>query len=115
MLSQQHKPGFGALAIVLAAGVLLASCQDLGHKEINRDTILALATACEAYTGALRVVTPLRREGKLTADQVAAVDRTIIATNVTCSDEPPVDAGSALLRVTQAINTLLLMQPTEGT
>jgi hypothetical protein len=98
----------GAL-VVLA--VLAGCAEDIGHKRINRYAILALAQACEAYNGALRVVTPLRREGHLTPAQIKQVEDSIIATDVPCADKPPADASEALVRVTTAVNTLLQMHP----
>jgi hypothetical protein len=95
--------------LFVGIATFLASCQDIGHKRINHYSILALAQACDAYTGALRVVTPLRRKGHLTPLQIKQVEDTIVATDIACADEPPSDSGQALLRVTESINILMHM------
>jgi hypothetical protein len=99
-------------ALMFGALLLLASCT-LPWEQQKNVTILTVAEACNAYTAALRVLTPHKAAGLLSEEEIATVNRANQVTDPICSGEPPADPVDAVARVSNAVTTVMLIVATE--
>ena len=100
---------------LFAIGVLvctLTACQSPNQDE-EVTAILTVAEACNAYAAALRVLTPYRKAGQLTPEQVAAVDQANEVSDDVCLGPPPADPADAVNRLTDAMAQVMLVVSTE--
>lgn len=86
------------IAIVLL--LTLGACA--GTAEVRATN--ALAIACDSFATALNQITPLRKAGKISADNVSRVDAAISVVDPVCSTDAVVDPKTAIAVVQQGIS-----------
>lgn len=91
----------------------LFACQGLPNEQANVAT-LTLAQSCDAYAGALRVLTPQKAAGLLSADEIATVNQANATADLVCQGEPPANPAEAIARVNAAVTTIMLIAAQEG-
>lgn len=97
-----------ALASVLLVTTAMAGCP-YNPDEQRNVSVLTLAEACEAYAGALRVLTPRKSAGLLSPEEIARVDQLNQSTDMVCTGPPPADPVDAVARVSNAVTTVMLI------
>lgn len=92
--------------VVTAAAVILLFALGACAGTPETRTTTTLAIACDTYATALNQLTPLRAAGKLSAEQVARVDATNAAVDLTCASGSDLDPAAAVGRVRNGIAIL---------
>lgn len=88
--------------IALAGALALAACA--GSTETR--AVNTVAIACGTYAQALTQATGLKAAGKLSAGQIATIDRLNRATDAICLPDSPIDPAAAVGVVESAITTI---------
>ncbi len=94
------------LGTIILAAFLLASCA--GTPQTRATT--GLAVACVGYASSLRALALMRSAGRLSAAQIATVDRVRVVVSPACLNEPPDNVDAVLAIVERGAYTLLLMK-----
>lgn len=88
--------------LVIVALLVLSACA--GTAEVRATNSLAIA--CDSFATALDQITPLRREGKVSADNVKRVDAAIAVVSPVCKSDSVVDPATAIGVVRQGIDLI---------
>lgn len=111
-MNRFQKSWLAMACSIFALSMLIASCQTTPNQQKNI-SIITLAQACQAYSAALRVLAPRKAVGLLSEEEIATVNRTNVATDQVCIGSPPADSGEAVMRVSNAVTTVMLIVATE--
>ena len=63
----------------------LAGCAGFGGEPTKAQTYQTIGSACIAATGTLNTLSPMKRQGRLTKDQIHIIDAAAEATHPICS------------------------------
>ena len=88
----------------LAIVALLALGACAGTAEVRATNSLAIA--CDSFATALDQLTPLRKDGKISADNVKRVDSAIAVVSPVCKSDSVVDPATAVGVVRQGIDLI---------
>lgn len=89
---------------MILAALLLAGCAQL-QGAAERDLVRETIVACNTITGALNVLTP--NKDRLTAQQIATVDRVVdVSTPICTAEEPPATAADLVASLASQLVTI---------
>ena len=108
---ERFMQGMVLIALMLAWAV--SSCQQLpAPGEHKAATLTVLSEVCNTYSAALRVLTPMRREGRLSEGEVARVEAANAVADEVCLPDaaPPGDPLDAISRINAKVVELLAIR-----
>jgi hypothetical protein len=95
VIGKAKDTGLRSAAMLLVTTAMLSACGYLSSQAPEK----SLIAACDAYAASLDALTGFRAAGRLSADQVAAVDAARPEANALCSGNLPADEASAAAMV----------------